>query len=77
MKATSTQNIKNLLTNFDTQLLAILKDDIHQKNQKVKATLINMATRSYDNELLAIIKTDINKIKNAMGNSQNKLAQAG
>jgi hypothetical protein len=77
MKATSTQNVKNLLANFDMQLLAILKDDLRQQNQKMKATLINMATRTYDNELLAIIKADINKMKKTMGNTQDTLAQAG
>ena len=76
MKAASTQNIKNLLANFDSQLLSILKDDLRKQNQKVTATLINMATRTYDNELLAIIKADIDKIKASINSSQNSLAKA-
>ncbi|RKD16278.1 hypothetical protein BCY91_05245 [Pelobium manganitolerans] len=75
MKATNT-NIKNLLSGFDMQLLAILKDDLRQQNQKMKTKLINMATRSYDKELLAIIKADINKMKKAMGANEGNLAQA-
>ncbi len=77
MKTTETKNTKNLTANFDTQLLTILKDDLRQQNQKIKATLINMATRTYDSELLAIIKEDINKVRQAMGNSSNTFAQAG
>lgn len=73
MKTTSILNTKNLTANFDKQLLSILKDDLRQQNQKIKATLINLATRTYDSELLAIIKSDISKIKQSMGS----LAQAG
>lgn len=77
MKTASTLNTKNLTANFDNQLLTILKDDLRQQNQKIKATLINMATRTYDSELLAIIKSDINKMKQSIGISGNSLAQAG
>lgn len=74
MKTTTTTNLKSLLANFDAQLLAELKSDLMQQNQKMKAKLIQMATRSYDSELLAIIKADI---KNVMDNSQKSLANAG
>ncbi|WP_017258564.1 hypothetical protein [Pedobacter arcticus] len=77
MKTTSTQNIKNLLSNFDMQLVNILKEDLRRQQQKVNTTLINMATRTYDNQLLAIVKADIQKLKQAINNTQNDLAQAG
>ncbi len=74
MKTTTTTNLKSLLANFDAQLLSVLTADLREQNQKMRAKLIHMTTRSYDSELLAIIKADI---KNAMGNSQNSLANAG
>ncbi len=76
MKTTSATNLKSLLANFDVQLLSVLKDDLRQQKQKMKAKFVHMATRSYDSELLAIMKADISKIKDAMNNSQNSLAQA-
>lgn len=77
MKSTSTSIATNLLSNFDRQLLAILKADIRNQNQKVKATLINMATRTYDSELLSIIKADISKIKGVLSGANNSLANVG
>ncbi len=77
MKSTSTHTIKNLLSNFDMQLVNILKEDLRRQQQKINAMLINMATKTYDNELLAIIRADINKIKQTVGHSQNGLANAG
>lgn len=77
MKATSTQNIKNLLSNFDMQLVNILTEDLRKQQQKVNTTLINMATRTYDHQLLAIVKADIQKLKQAISNPQDDLAKAG
>ncbi|HEX7367521.1 MAG TPA: hypothetical protein VF273_10520 [Pelobium sp.] len=77
MKASSTQNNRNLLANFDSQLLNILKQDLREQKLKMKAKFIHMATRTYDNELLAIINADIAKMRGILGNAQNNLAQAG
>lgn len=77
MKASSTQHIKNLLSNFDSQLVNILKEDLREQRLKMKAKFVHMATRTYDNELLAIIKADVAKMKEVLDNRPNKLAQAG
>lgn len=75
MTTASTENTKNLLLNFDMQLVNILKEDMCQQHQKINATLVNMATRTYDSELLAIINSDISKMKQIIS-APNTLAQA-
>ncbi|MFC5284707.1 hypothetical protein [Pedobacter alpinus] len=74
---TATQQIKSLISNFDNQLLSIIKQDLQEQNLKVKTKLVNMATHNYDLELLAIIKSDINTIKSHFNNTQIDFAKAG
>ncbi|HET8829212.1 MAG TPA: hypothetical protein VFM79_07705 [Pelobium sp.] len=76
MKTSLTENTRNLLLNFDTQLVNILKEDMRQQHQKIKATLVNMATRAYDSELLAIINSDISKMRQIISDPKSTLAQA-
>lgn len=74
---TSTQQIKSLMSDLDNQLLAILKEDLHKQNLKVKAKLINMATYTYDLDLLNIIKSDIELLKSQLNLSPIDFAKAG
>ncbi|MBK0384239.1 hypothetical protein I5M32_14825 [Pedobacter sp. SD-b] len=72
--------MKNDLTripsNFDSELLSILKSDIQEQRSKVKAKLISMATKAYDNELLNILREDLNFLKSQICNASHGLAQA-
>lgn len=77
MKTTTAKNIKSLISNFDMQLVNILKDDLRQQQQKVNNKLINIATKAYDSELLAIVKADMLRLKQALNNNQGSLAKAG
>lgn len=76
MKTNSTKNIKNLLENFDFQLLAALKEDLSAQKLKIKTKLVNMATIKHDKELLEILKSDMMSLKAKLSGADNNLAQA-
>lgn len=76
MKTNSTKNIKNLLENFDFQLLSMLKEDLSTQKLKIKTKLVNMATIKHDKELLEILKSDMMSLKARLNGSYNNLAQA-
>ncbi len=72
--------MKNISTkessNFDLELLNILKNDIQEQRSKVKSKFIAMATRAYDSDLLNIIKSDLAFIKSQFCNPAQTLAKA-
>jgi hypothetical protein len=72
--------MKNITTkessNFDLELLNILKNDIQEQRSKVKSKLIAMATKAYDNDLLNIIKSDLAYIKSQFCKLTQTLAKA-